>query len=261
MLPADLLAGDLALFFLIGLLGGAHCIGMCGPLVTIYAGRLDERSETREGLLGPYEVRQHALFNVGRTVGYAAIGGLFGLLGGTLYVTTGAITPLVALVRGSVGVLIGLFVVAVGLYYLAGRTGGMAARLPGFGFGRVQSVLTSRVDRWVDGPGIVGLGTIHALLPCPILYPAFLYAFTTGSAVRGISLLAALGVGTIPAVFLYGTVVESVSPASRQRLHRALGALFVVLGSIPLLHGLAALGVPVPHVEIPIYQPLGGAHG
>ena len=28
---------DLAVFFLIGLLGGVHCIGMCGPLVTTYA--------------------------------------------------------------------------------------------------------------------------------------------------------------------------------------------------------------------------------
>jgi len=30
--PTALLRVDLGLFFLIGLLGGVHCIGMCGPV-------------------------------------------------------------------------------------------------------------------------------------------------------------------------------------------------------------------------------------
>ncbi len=37
-------SGDIGLvvFALIGLLGGAHCLGMCGPLVTLYADRLGD---------------------------------------------------------------------------------------------------------------------------------------------------------------------------------------------------------------------------
>jgi sulfite exporter TauE/SafE len=31
---------DVAVFVLVGLLGGAHCIGMCGPLVPLYASRM-----------------------------------------------------------------------------------------------------------------------------------------------------------------------------------------------------------------------------
>ncbi|MCH7659490.1 MAG: sulfite exporter TauE/SafE family protein, partial [Euryarchaeota archaeon] len=53
---------DLAVFFLIGLLGGVHCIGMCGPLVTTYA----EGMTSTEGALTFHEVRQHGLFNLGR---------------------------------------------------------------------------------------------------------------------------------------------------------------------------------------------------
>jgi hypothetical protein len=34
---------DIGLFVLVGLLEGAHCIGICGPLVTVYAGRMDDR--------------------------------------------------------------------------------------------------------------------------------------------------------------------------------------------------------------------------
>jgi len=39
---STLLGTDVLLFLVIGLLGGAHCIGMCGPLVTVYAGRMRE---------------------------------------------------------------------------------------------------------------------------------------------------------------------------------------------------------------------------
>ncbi|AQL44702.1 hypothetical protein BV210_18270 (plasmid) [Halorientalis sp. IM1011] len=57
----------LAVFFLIGLLGGAHCIGMCGPLVATYAERM-ETDDRWSGALTLYEVRQHTLFNLGRTM-------------------------------------------------------------------------------------------------------------------------------------------------------------------------------------------------
>jgi len=89
-----------------------------------------------------------------------------------------------------------------------------------------------------------------------LLYPAFLYAFVQGSALGGAAALAALGLGTVPALFLFGTVFGSVSVDTRMRLHRALGVAFVALGYIPLQHGLATLGVPLPHPPIPYYSPL-----
>lgn len=251
-----MLTGDLALFFLIGLLGGAHCIGMCGPLVTVYANRLNEQTDSRRTVLTPFEVRQHGLFNLGRATSYAVIGGVLAFVGGVLFVAMDTVTATADVVRGSVGILVGLFVMVVGLYYILGRTDPAgAAHIPGLGFERISQFLTRWVDRLVGGPGMFGLGAIHGLLPCPILYPAFLYAFATGSPVRGALSLAALGLGTIPAVFAYGTLVESVDPVRRKRLHRVLGVLFLTLGYIPLAHGLHLFGIHLPHPPIPFYQP------
>gem|GEM_PF-6123565 len=45
---ASSLAGQpvsLGVFLLIGLFGGAHCLGMCGPLVTTYADRMREQAD------------------------------------------------------------------------------------------------------------------------------------------------------------------------------------------------------------------------
>ncbi|MBX0322090.1 sulfite exporter TauE/SafE family protein [Halomicroarcula sp. F13] len=249
---AGLSAGEtagLAAFAGLGLIGSVHCLGMCGPLVTTYADRLDAG-----GPVSAHEIRQQALFNVGRAVSYTLLGAAFGAAGGLLYDAAG-LARVATTVRGVVGVLVGLFVLAVGVGYLTrGQATDVAASLPVVGgvFQRVSAALVARLDDLVDGPGMVALGAMHGLLPCPLLYPAFLYAFATGSAVTGALSLAALGVGTIPLVFAYGTAFGSLSPSRRSSLHRALGAVFLVLALVPLANGLAAFGVAVPRPPLPM---------
>lgn len=258
---------SLFVFFLIGLFGGAHCIGMCGPLVTMYSDRMGrgttdgghttERAHGRgRDVLTLHEVRQHSLFNIGRTVSYAAIGAVFGAAGAVLFVATGTLTAYADLLRGVLGVGVGVFIAIAGVYYILGRTS-LEARLPlGHVFRRVHSVLASRADRWVNSTGIVGLGALHGFLPCPMLYPAFLYAFAVGSPVEGFLSLAALGVGTIPAVFGYGVLLGSVSVKTRRRVHRLLGVAFIALSYVLIQHGLMQFGIHLPHPPIPFYQPL-----
>lgn len=248
---------DLGVFFLIGLLGGAHCIGMCGPLVTTYA----EGMTSMDGTLTFHEVRQHGLFNLGRTMSYAFLGGVFGFFGSLLYGTVslvGWVTP----IQGIVGIVIGGLIIAAGLTRLFGyRQGSVEHATSKLGisavFGRVYALLTSRINRWVDGPGVVGLGALHGLLPCMLLYPAYLYVFASGTALYGVLSLGSLGLGTIPSVFLYGTIIGSIGVDQRHYLHRALGIAFVALGYIPLSHGLVMLGVPAPMIDLPFYQPFG----
>lgn len=79
---------SLGVFLLIGLLGGAHCLGMCGPLVTTYADRMradgsDGGSarggrDSRSDDLIVRQVRQHALFNLGRATPRSGFGTPFG---------------------------------------------------------------------------------------------------------------------------------------------------------------------------------------
>lgn len=246
---------ELVVFLAVGLLGGAHCLGMCGPLVTMYSDQLTARAnDGRDSMLTFYEVRQHALFNAGRTVSYALLGGVFGLAGAVLFDAAEVVTAIGNAVRTVSGIVVGLLILAVGVRYTLGRQGGHGL-LGDSAFTGIYSRFASRLGSWVDGPGIVGLGLVHGLLPCPILYPAFLYAFARGSPTVGVVSLGLLGLGTFPTLFLYGTVIQSVNRRHRERLHRALGVAFLVMGWMPLAHGLSLVGVDVPHVEVPIYRP------
>lgn len=251
---------DLAVFLVVGVLAGAHCLGMCGPLVGVYADRISKgRSSRRGGHLTLFEVRQHTLFNAGRTVGYATVGAVLGLLGGTLFTTAEHVAAVGDGVRATTGILVGSLIILGGLSYVfRGSRASLPISIPGVStaFRRISGLLTAQIDNLAGSAGIVGLGTVHALLPCPIIYPAYLYAVVVGDPIRGGLALFVLGLGTFPSMFAYGTMLGSLSSLQRARLHRALGFAFCVLGYIPLSHGLALLGVPVPHIDLPYYQPL-----
>ena len=261
--PSEVSANaDLVVFLVVGVLAGAHCLGMCGPLVGLYADRMraGEAGRRRDHLTF-FEVRQHGLFNAGRVVGYAAVGACFGLLGGTLFATVDAVSAVGGGVRAVAGLAVGALVMAGGLgYVLSGSTGSFHRELPfvSAAFRRVSGVLTGHVDRLAGGPGVLALGTAHAVLPCPIIYPAYLYAFAVGDPVRGGLSLAVLGIGTFPSLFAYGTLLGTLSTTQRARLHRVLGVAFFAMGYVLLSHGLTLLGFHVPHVDLPYYQPLTG---
>ena len=247
---------SLGVFALVGLLAGAHCLGMCGPLVTVYSDRLG--NDGRRDVLTLRQVRQHALFNLGRAVSYGLIGGIAGLAGSLVFVEAGHLTTAATEIHATMGLAVGLAIVGIGIAYI--RHGGaglphLTIPLLGGQFSRLQQGMVARVDRWVAGPRIAGLGAVHGLFPCPIIYPAYLYAFVQASPAGGAAALVVLGLGTVPSLFLYGTLLGGLSATTRQRLHRLLGVAFVVLGYIPLQHGLAAMGVPLPHPPIPYYSP------
>lgn len=258
--PADPMYGDASVslvgFFLLGLLGGAHCIGMCGPLVALYSDRMNATTD-RADVLTLGEVKQHALFNLGRAMSYTALGALFGFAGTVVFITARDVRIVAVDVRAVAGIVVGVVVMAVGLGYVS--SGSSRSLVPASwvsrGSGFLHTYVTPRVDAWVGDRRIIGLGAVHGILPCPLLYPAFLYAFVQGSAAGGAASLAALAAGTFPAVFLTGTIIESTDIRHRRTLHRILGVVFILLGYIPLQHGLASFGVPLPHVPIPYYRP------
>lgn len=246
---------DLVLFFGIGVLGGVHCIGMCGPVVSMY-----DKARTRDGEQGAVSreaMYQHGLFNIGRTVSYAILGCLFGALGGALYLTMESLLAITNPFRGSVGVILGGLIILHGLSSAVGHQSSILHRLPipGITVGRLLDGAAGRLNRLADGPGIIGLGLLHGLVPCPMLYAAFVYVFAVGSPTVGGAALTAFGLGTVPAVFLYGTAIGSLDHFRSGRLHRVLGGLFVLLGYVLLAHGLMALGVHIPHPELPHYLP------
>lgn len=218
----------LAAAFLFGLLGSTHCLGMCGPLVALYAGQLEREPAVPAR-------RQHFLFNLGRTLAYTNLGILFGAAGFGLRAR--------AWTTALAGLAAGLFVLAMGARFLG--AGGVAARLDGL-LARPSQAMAGIWRRYVTvarSPGIVLLGALHSLLPCPLLYVMFTSAVALGDPIRGGILLFSFSLGTVPMMWGAGALGQHFSPERRLRWHRVFGWVVTAWGLVLVAHGLQGLGV------------------
>lgn len=245
---------ELGLFFVVGLLAEIHCLGMCGPLLTAYVGPNTEQSS--RGISWADLTRQFSYHGF-RAVAYGLVGAAFGLLG-LLIAPVGSPGETFRLLRGTLGVTIGFLIGLYGLTYLVQarspvRLDRIFGRLGGSLFKYAQVVLGA--NRKTTGSPTPLRGVLHSLLPCPILYPAYLYVFARGSPTFGFLSMALLGLGTLPLLLAYGLFLERKAGDFPRRVHQVLGAALLFMAYVTVSMGLRNLGLDVPTAGLPFYQP------
>ena len=180
--------GFLALF-LVGLLGGTHCIGMCGGIV----GALALNQGARWSL--------HLAYNCGRILSYTAAGVVAGSLGAASIGWAGQ-----APIRLFLYLLANLMLIALGVYLL-GVTRALAfTERAGQALWRRIQPLTRRFLPARSPAQAFPLGVLWGWLPCGLVYSALATSLTAGSAVRGGLMMLAFGMGTLPNLLLAGIV-------------------------------------------------------
>ncbi|MGQ5523850.1 sulfite exporter TauE/SafE family protein [Chitinimonas sp. PSY-7] len=205
----------LAAWFLAGFLGGVHCLGMCGGLVTALGLNI---SGQRVYLL--------LAVNLGRLAAYITIGALLGGISGTLELASQALY-----LQTILYVVSQLLVVMLGLY-LAGWSPWLA-RLERAGVPlwrhlqpRLSALLPLR-----SMPAALLAGAIWGWLPCGLVYTAATAALASGSALSGAAILAAFGLGTLPNLMAMGLVANQLLHW-RQKvwLRQVVGLLLALYG-------------------------------
>ncbi len=214
---------DLVAVFLIGLLGSAHCVGMCGGFVLAVA----------QGHRGARGAQVHqVLYFLGKTLTYA----LFGAVAGGLGHVIGAVF---SGVQNALSIVLGLFLVGIGLGLL-----GMLRRFEGprfmARFNKLPAVIGGLLKRRTHA-ATFGLGMVNGLLPCGLVYGVLALAAATGGPLRGALTMAVFGVATIPALYLLAMASFLMRPAWRMRLNQISGVLVVLLGLITILRGTPAI--------------------
>jgi len=228
--PTGVSLGALALAGLIGSFG--HCMGMCGPLVTML-GVTARRDGTRLPALA------HLLYHASRIAVYGLLGLAAGAAGSLISLGGGLST-----VAGLLSFVLGAAVVALGVSFLM-RTGWAGRALWG---GNALTKAMSRAVRRGGTVGIAALGALNGLLPCGLVYSALLAAAAGGSAVRGGVAMIVFGAATIPVLIAVGLGASRLGARTRGVLTTLAGVLIIIVGVQLMLRGGAALGV-VPHLH------------
>ena len=179
-MPIDLLV--LAAAALTGLLGGVHCVAMCGGIATTLGAAPMAGKALQSALL----------VNVGRVLGYALAGALVGGLGGGLL----GLIRIEGLATG-LRVLVGLVMIIAALRLLWPQRFHLL-NTPGQHLWRWLQPLRERMVP-ASGPARpLVLGVFWGWLPCGLSSTMLVAAWLEASALHGGLLMLAFGLGTLP---------------------------------------------------------------
>ena len=216
---------------LAGILGGAHCLAMCGGFVAVMAGSPTAGGAAGTPLLPARTLAWRQLpYNAGRITTYMLLGAVAGSAGGAL-LSAAEWVPL----QRFIYVLANLFLLALAVAIAWKRAGfawlqGVGNALFGKALPAVRPLLqaNSAVARYT-------LGMIWGLVPCALTYSVLPIALFAGGTMQGAVLMLAFGIGTLPNLLAAGWFLS--------RAGRWLDAPAVRLAAAALIAGFAAVGL------------------
>jgi sulfite exporter TauE/SafE len=171
---------------LLGLGGSLHCVGMCGPLA----------------LLVGAKKRSHLfMYHVMRLLGYALVGGLFGFFGKQLQNVLGR-EVVGYIILGFAGVILLSIVTNFHTWSITQRVS------------RRFSMVQQSMMKLTPMKRAMGMGLSTVLLPCGLLYAAFLLAISAPNWWMGAGAMSIFAIASSPALWVGQELIRSI----RERL-------------------------------------------
>lgn len=208
---------------MLGFLGSAHCLGMCGGLSAALG------LNTQQGKLGLL-----LAYNLARICSYMGAGLIVGSLGFWLSQTLGAAVFLRYL-AASMLVMMGLYLGAWfnGIHYVE--------KLGQHLWKRLQPLANRLLPVHTAGDAFL-IGLVWGWLPCGLVYSALIWASAEASVLGSVGIMLFFGLGTLPSMLTTGYFAKQLSDVLRATwLRSSAGVLMILFGlwSMPITQQLA----------------------
>ena len=214
----------------IGLLGCAHCIGMCGGVIGALTMAVDARdSKRRLGLITAY--------NIGRISSYVLIAILFYLL-----VDQFESYFALSFMRN----IAGLLLIAMGLYIANWWRGLVYLEKLGAHLWRLIQPLSKTLVPVKTAWQALFLGLIWGWLPCGLIYSALVYSATAPTLAQAALIMFGFALGTLPTVLLGSFMAERFITFIKAKNVRIVMALLIILFGVWTIinnHGGHVVGI------------------
>lgn len=188
--------------FVVGLLGGVHCIGMCGGIVGALSINLPQSKNDTTFSIWPFLLG----YNAGRVLSYIAAGTLMGGISILLV----QFMP-IYIAQQILLVLAGLFMILLGLYLsgwwlLLNRVENLGSHV----WKRLKPLSEKYLP--IQSPRQAFLvGIIWGWVPCGLVYSMLINAVATGSPIKGGLLMLFFALGTLPNLLIMGVLAGAAA--------------------------------------------------
>ncbi|QYK07160.1 sulfite exporter TauE/SafE family protein [Shewanella zhangzhouensis] len=222
--------------FLVGLMGGVHCFGMCGGLLGAFSSQIpaparhDNPLAHRLGFLLSYNGGRIASYTLAGAIAGGATGGL------SLLFDAGHLTLFLRFLAGIMMILLGLYVAKI-------WSGVVFIETLGKGLWRVIQPFGKRLLPIDTRAKAILAGSVWGWLPCGLVYSTLTWSVASANPLDGALIMLFFGLGTLPALLSVGVAAKSLMGWLQRRAVRWLsGALLMAFGVQTLYIGVAQLG-------------------
>jgi len=222
---------SLPVVLLVGLTAGfSTCMALVGGIVLGIATR---HAEAHPEANAWQKFRPHLYFNLGRVGGYAFFGGLLGLVGSALQLSS-TVTGLLTLAVGAVMLIVGLQLVDVFPW------------LTNWKFSLPKSVsrlfgIKNHVQEYNHKQAVM-TGALTFFLPCGFTQAMQLYAVASGGFLSGALIMGIFALGTAPGLLSVGGITSVVKGVFAKRFFKFAGLVVVALALFNFTNGSRLLG-------------------
>ncbi|NKF51465.1 sulfite exporter TauE/SafE family protein [Shewanella sp. WXL01] len=206
--------------FMVGLMGAAHCFGMCGGLVGAFSTSIANSNQ------GNYLARQLGFlvsYNLGRIISYTLAGMLVG--GGAA-----ALSQLFAIDNYLVFLRLfaGIMMIATGLFISQLWMGITHIEKMGQVIWRFLNPIAKKLlPIRHQGQALVA-GLIWGWLPCGLVYSTLTWSIASGSMLQGGLIMLAFGLGTLPALLSAGVAAKQLAQWVQHKAVRLISGLLII---------------------------------
>ncbi len=201
--------------FIIGLLGGGHCIGMCGGLMGALSLAIPKELQHKKTLY-------LLLYNLGRVISYAIAGFIFGLAGWALDQS-----PATDALR----IIAALLLISMGLYLANWWSGLLKLEQAGQVIWRHVQPMTNKLIPIRKTSHALTLGLLWGWLPCGLVYSTVIWSASQGDALLSSALMFTFGIGTWPVLLASGFAAQGLTQfLQRKNVRSAAGLLIILYG-------------------------------
>jgi len=206
----------------VGFLGGTHCVGMCGGIVSALSLSIDQPKKTPLSFLLAY--------NLGRIISYVIAGAIAGGLGALLPANSSLHSAQTGLSIVAAG-----FMFLMGLYIAGWSSMLSKVEKAGGVIWRQLEPLGRRFLPVKQTDHALWLGMVWGWLPCGLVYSVLIWSLSAGSATEGMWLMLGFGLGTLPNLLAMGVAAQQLKQWMHQSWVRQSAGLLLIAFAVTQL--------------------------